>query len=160
VGRTSLALLVALATVAVACGGGPSSYAELRQAAEEEIPGSWGVVLKPPPDDLEPAIGPTDARAAALRIEPPGEVLETLALVPGSAVGVRDDVAAWVVMARDLCFASSKGDLVSSARRDPEDVERCSERNLWVTLVDPMTGERLASLGAYDATGSWVPATG
>ena len=81
-------------------------------------------------------------------------------MVPGSFVGARTETAAWVVFARDLCFAQSKGDLVSSSRRDPNDVQRCSDRNLWVTMVDPMTGKSLASLGAYDETGRWVPARG
>lgn len=124
------------------------------------MPGTWGLVLKPPPGDLEPRVTPARARAIALREDPPGEVVETLALVPGSFVGARQDTAAWVVLARDLCFAQSKGDLVSSSRRDPNDVERCSDRNLWVTLVDPMTGDSLASLGAYDDTGRWAPARG
>lgn len=151
--------MLCLGIVAAACGGDPR-YASQRQAVEEEVPGSWGLMLKPPPDDLEPRISPGRARELALRVEAPDEVLATLALVPGAFVGERVDTPAWVVMARHLCFAQSKGDLVSSARRDPQDVERCSERNLWVEILDPMTGESLASLGAYDTTGRWAPATG
>jgi len=151
-----LALLLSIC--ATGCSGEPS-YAGFRQAVEEEVPGSWGLVLRPPPGDLDPAISPSRARRIALRVDAPGGVLQTLALVPGVIVGTGEDVPAWVVMARNLCFAQSKGDLVSSARRDPEDVERCSERNLWVEVIDPMTGESLASLGAYDDTARWVPAT-
>jgi hypothetical protein len=158
-GRRAAAIVVA-GLVLAACGGDPS-FPRLRQAADEEIPGSWGVILRPPPDDLEPSVSPTRALELALRIEPPAEVFQTLALVDGGALGYgAGDLPAWVVFARNLCFAQSKGDLVSSSRRDPEDVERCSERNLWVEIVDPMTGESLASLGAYDETGSWLPAQG
>jgi hypothetical protein len=157
--RRRVAAAVCLVALSVACAGEPR-YASQRQAVAEEVPGSWGLVLRPPPDDLEPRISPDRARELALRVEAPDEVLATLALVSGAFVGERVDTPAWVVMARHLCFAQSKGDLVSSARRDPQDVERCSERNLWVEILDPMTGESLASLGAYDTSGRWTPATG
>lgn len=153
-----LLIVAAAAVLVVASCSEPPSYGGLRQSAEEEVPGSWGLVLKPPPGDLEPAIGPRRAVRIALRMRAPGEVLETLALVPGSFVGADADVPAWVVLVRNLCFAQNKGDVVSSSRRDPEDVERCNERNLWVEMIDPSTGESLASLGAYDESGSWEPA--
>ena len=152
-------LLAVLSLSAASCSGEPA-YARLRQRAEQDVPGTWGLTLKPPPGDLDPAIGPRRATGLALRVEPEGEVFETLALVPGSFVGSADDIAAWVVFARNLCFAESKGDLVSSSRRDPEDVERCSESNVWVEMIDPMTGESLASLGAYDESGQWLPLRG
>lgn len=146
--------------VASACSSAPGSYPDLRQAAVEEVPGSWGLVLRPPPEDLDPAIAPREARRLALRVRTPGEVFQTLATVPRSFTGDEQDRAAWVVFARNLCFAQSKGDLVSSSRRDPEDVERCSDANLWVEIVDPMTGESLASTSAYDETERWLPAIG
>lgn len=152
-------LLAVLSFIAATCSGEPA-YGRLRQRAEEEVPGTWGLTLKPPPGDLDPAIGPRRATALAFRVEPDGEVFETLALVPGSFVGSADDMVAWVVFARNICFAQSKGDLVSSSRRDPEDVERCSESNVWVEMIDPMTGESLASLGAYDESGQWLPLRG
>jgi hypothetical protein len=152
-------LLAALGSIATSCSGEPA-YARLRQRAEEEVPGTWGLSLKPPPGDLDPAVGPRRAAALAFRIEPEGEVFETLALVPGSFVGSADDTVAWVVFARNVCFAQSKGDLVSSSRRDPEDVDRCSASNVWVEMIDPMTGESLASLGAYDESGQWLPLRG
>jgi hypothetical protein len=151
--------LVALALATVTCGGVQPTYPSLRQSAVEAVPGTWGLVLKPPPTDLAPSVTPARARAIAFAQRPPGAVLETLALVPGSFVGTRHDTPAWVVFARDLCYAQSKGDLVSSSRRDPNDVQRCSDRNIWVTVVDPMTGESLSSLGAYDDSGRWLPAT-
>jgi hypothetical protein len=146
--------------VAAACSGGPASYADQRQAAVEEVPGSWGLVLRPPPRELDPAIAPRQARRLAIRVEAHGEVFQTLATVPRSFTGDERDRAAWVVFARNLCFAQSKGDLVSSARRDPEDVERCSDANLWVEMVDPMTGESLSSTSAYDLTERWLPTVG
>ena len=157
--RRTIALAVALGTLLVACGA-PAPYASLRQTAEQEVPGSWGLVLSPPPSDLAPAITPERARHLAIRIHTDGAIFEPLANVPGSFVGASSARPAWVVFARDLCFAQSKGDLVSSSRRDPRDVERCSDRNLWVTVIDPMTGESLSSLGAYDDSGRWSPATG
>ena len=156
--RTVALVLVAAMTL-VACGSA-APYEDLRQTAEEEVPGSWGLVLSPPPDDLAPAITPERARRLAIRVETPGDVFATLATVPGPFAGASSERPAWVIFARNLCFARSKGDLVSSARRDPRDVERCSERNIWVEVIDPMTGESLASLGAYDHTGRWTPAQG
>jgi hypothetical protein len=155
-----VAFAIGALAVALAACGSSMSYAALRQAVDEDVPGTWGLVLQPPPDDLAPSITPARARAIAFREDPPGDVIETLATVPGSFVGAPTPTPAWVVFARDLCFARSKGDLVSSSRRDPDGVERCSERNLWVTMIDPMTGESLASLGAYDDTGRWVPSRG
>ena len=152
-------VLLSVVLVAFVACAGEAPYAALRQATEEEVPGSWGLVLTPP-GDVGDVIAPERAVALALRVETPGEVVQTLATVPGHVVGERDGVTAWVVIARNLCFARSKGDLVSSARRDPEDVERCSDRNLWVEILDASTGESLASLGAYDETGRWSPAVG
>jgi len=152
---------VALALLVLAgCSGAPSSYPHLRQEVEEEVPGTWGLVLRPPPEDLDPAIAPREARRLAIRIATEGEVFETLATVPHSFTGDQTDRAAWVVFARNLCFAQSKGDLVSSSRRDPEDVERCSNANLWIEMIDPMTGESLSSTSGYDETERWVPAMG
>jgi hypothetical protein len=146
--------------VLAGCSSAPSSYPELRQATEEQVPGTWGLVLRPPPEDLDPAIGPREARRLAIRVQTQGEVFQTLAVVPSSFTGDDEDRAAWVVVARNLCFASSKGDLVSSSRRDPADVERCGDANLWIEIVDPMTGESLSSTSGYDQTERWVPAMG
>lgn len=153
------ALAFALLVLA-ACSSEPASYPELRQSVEEEVPGTWGLVLRPPPEDLEPAVAPRQARRLAIRIETEGEIFQTLAMVPRSFTGDEQDRAAWVVFARNLCFADSKGDLVSSSRRDPEDVERCSDANLWIEMVDPVTGESLASTSGYDESEDWLPATG
>ena len=154
IAAVSLLLLIA------ACSGGSPPYPDLRQRAEEEVPGTWGLILRPPPADLDPAIGPRRAAALAIRVQTDGEVFATLATVPRSFTGGQQDRAAWVVFARDLCFARSKGDLVSSSRRDPEDVERCSDANLWIEIVDPATGESLASASGYDETERWLPMTG
>ena len=157
--RRLVPLVIVASAVLSACGSG-APYASMRQASEQEVPGSWGLVLSPPPSDLSPTVSPERARRIAIRVRTRGDVFETLANVPGMVVGGASPRPAWVVFARDLCFAQSKGDLVSSSRRDPKDVERCSDHDLWVTVVDPMTGESLASLGAYDDTGRWTPATG
>ncbi len=153
-----LPALLALCMLAAACAGEPPAYPHLRQASEEEVPGTWGLTLRPPPDDLDPAITPEEATRLAIRVDVEGEILQTLAIVPGSFVGEPEDVPAWVVIARDLCFASSKGDLVSSSRRDPKDVERCGDANLWIEMVDPITGESLASTSGYDLSEIWTPA--
>ena len=153
------ALPIALLVVA-ACSGASPSYPDLRQSAEEEVPGTWGLVLSPPPEDLDPAIAPDEARRLAIRVETEGELFQTLATVPRAFTGDELDPAAWVVFARNLCFASSKGDLVSSSRRDPEDVERCGDANLWIEIVDPMTGESLSSTSGYDQTEHWLPTMG
>lgn len=154
------AVALAVFVLLVACSGGPPAYPELRQRLEQEVPGTWGLVLRPPPRDLDPAVGPAEARRLAIRVQTEGEVFQALATVPGSFTGDLGDRPAWVVFARNLCFATSKGDLVSSSRRDPEDVERCSDANLWIEIVDPMTGESLSSTSGYDPTERWTPATG
>jgi hypothetical protein len=151
---------VPLLLVLVGCSGGPPPYAELRQATEEEVPGTWGLLLKPPPGDLEPSIGPGRAASLAIRVKTDGEVFEVLAMVPHSFTGGGEDRPAWVVFARNLCFAASKGELVSSSRRDPKDVQRCSDANLWIEMIDPMTGESLSSTSGYDETGRWTPTLG
>ena len=156
-GRLAAALLLAVLLLA-SCSGSPQPYAELRQAEREEVPGTWGLVLSPPPSDLAPAISPRRAERLAIRVRTDGDVFATLATVPAAFVGTQADAPAWVVFARDLCFASSKGELVSSSRRDPNDVERCSDANLWIELVDPATGESLASASGYDLSERWLPA--
>lgn len=159
-----------LAAVGVAAGAflprGEPAFASARQAREQEIPGTWGLVLRPPAPDFTPDVTPQRAwdLAVPAGAVPPGEVLRTLALVPRSFVetasgpAAREGVPAWVFVFRHLCFAAAKGELVSSSRRDPSKVPpRCTESNLWVEVIDARTG-RMGSVSGYDGSGAWTPA--
>ena len=159
-----LAHLTVILTVLTACASQPAPYPAMRQTREQEVPGTFGFRLRPP-GDAEVEVSPERAVGIAMRGgEAPGKALVSLATVDGAFVARADrpagDVTAWVVAIRNLCFASQKGDLVSSSRRDPEDVERCGDANLWITVVDPSTGETLSAVSGYDAGLTWEPATG
>jgi hypothetical protein len=148
----------------MACSGSPTPYAAYRQTSAQEVPGTWGLTLAPPGDG-EIRISPERAvKIAMWGGTPPGAVLESLATVPSSWVSTDGhrgaDPTAWVVVIRNLCFASQKGELVSSSRRDPRNVERCDEHDLWATVIDPRTGTTLSSTSGYDLSGRWAPAVG
>ena len=170
--RSRAILAVALVTVtALVVGGaslllrdGQAPYASFRLAREEEIPGSLGFILEPPPEAFRPSISPAEAMriaAGAARQPPPG-VDEVLASVPSALVGASgtDQIAVWVLIARKLCYFASKGDVVSSARSAPADQElpACTRKNLSAVLVDARTGMALAAIRGYDLTGNWKPA--
>jgi hypothetical protein len=137
------------------------SYAELRQAARQRIPGALGFVLDPPPHDFEPAIAPARAKHIGTY---GGRALETAVLtlaivrdqfqpgVRGGGVGE----PAWVVVTRGICIRSFKGELVASSRH-PETRGLCTAKNLWLDVVDPDTGERVQGLRGYDESERWAP---
>ena len=138
------------------------SYASLRLGREEEIPGSLGFFLEPPPDEFEPAISPETARKVAAGTSPPPPgVREALASVPEVMLGTGDrgDVMVWAVVARKICYFDNKGDLVSSSRSAPAEAElpTCTRKNISVVLVDARTGKALAAIRGYDLSGTWVP---
>jgi len=136
----------------------PPSYAALRQAKEETIPGTWGVILEPPPADLEPSLGPAKAFDIAAAGDTPEKVTRSLALVRDEGNGI-EGRPAWVFIARDLCFLSNKGELVASSRR-PVEPERCTDKNLAIEAIDAKTGEPFMVTSGYDETERWATATG
>lgn len=155
------ALLVGLGAATVFRARAPS-YASLRLAREEEIPGSLGFFLEPPPGGFDPAVSPEEAKkVAAGSRPPPAGVLEALASVPSALLGTGDhgDVMVWAVAARGICYFDNKGDLVSSSRSAPrsEELPSCTRKNLSVVLVDARTGKALAAIRGYDLSGTWVP---
>ncbi len=136
------------------------AFAQLRQSSEEEVPGSFGLILKPPPSGFDPAISPSEAQQVASQGRPaPGPVFLTLASVGGFYTGQRADSPQWLIMVRNLCYPGEKGELVSGSRH-LGDTKNCSMNNLWIQIVDPTTGDRVAVLRAYDTTAAWLPATG
>ena len=140
----------------------PPAYAALRQSRIEDVPGSFGLTMKPPPGGFDPAISPGQAlQIASQGREAPGPVFLTLASVPGFFTGSSDDSPQWLIIVRNLCYPAEKGELVSSSRRPPQNQgSKCSMRNLWIQIVNPTSGDRTAVVSAYDPTAAWVPATG
>jgi hypothetical protein len=133
------------------------TYASLRQARSETVPGTFGFVLSPPPAEFSPSVSPTQALHAAVPAgqTPPGAVMWTLADVPP----LYADGPSWVFVFRNLCFVSNKGDIVSPAR-SPGGPPVCTPDNLYVEVVDASTGKVVSSETGYDASSAWTPAIG
>jgi hypothetical protein len=144
-------LAVISLVVGVSCSHGPDTFGALRQATVEAVPGTLGYQLEPV-GDFRPEIAP-DADYAALTERTDGRVMVTLATVHDIDYGTRWGPA-WVFFARDMCFATSKGDLVSPGRsgNDP-----CSDANMWVQVIDANSGASLGSFSAYDGSERWTP---
>ena len=143
---------IALCLVAgVSCSHGPDTFGALRQATVEAIPGTFSYELEPV-GGFRPEVAP-DADYRSLARRTTGTVMVTLATVHDTDFGTVWGPA-WVFFARDVCFATSKGDVVSPARsgNDP-----CSDANMWVQVIDANSGATLGSFAAYDGSGRWVP---
>jgi hypothetical protein len=134
-----------------ACAREPDAYGPLRQETAQEIPGTFSFLLEPV-GDFRPSFDPAPAYAELLE-RAPGGVTITLATVHDTDFGTTWGPA-WVLFARDVCFATSKGDVVSPARsgNDP-----CGDANMWVRVIDASEGRSLGSFSAYDGTTTWVP---
>jgi hypothetical protein len=159
--------IVVLAVVAFAIGRRPKpapapTFPTLRQAQVEEVPGTFGLVLRPPPSSFNPNISPVQAlQIASQGQKAPGPVFLTLASVPGMYTGQAIDTPMWVIIVRNLCYPSQKGELVSSSRRKPQNrVSNCSMRNLWIQVEDPTTGKRVSVVAGFDPTANWQPTLG
>jgi len=96
-----------------------------------------------------------------VRRPPPGGVVQALAVVSSPYARPSDESPAWVIVGRGVCDASSKGDVVSVGRSDPETGRLpCTDDNLLMAVVDAQTARLVAVYRAYDVTGSWKPAQG
>jgi hypothetical protein len=148
-----MVILVSMAAlfVGTACAAEPDRYAPLRQATTQPIPGTFSFVLEPV-GDFRPSFDP-DPEYAELVERAPSGVTITLATVHDTDFGTTWGPA-WVLFARDICFATSKGDVVSPARSGNEP---CSDANMWVRVIDASDGSSLGSFTAYDGTTTWVP---
>jgi hypothetical protein len=159
-------LVAVLAVVVVAAAGTawfvlrPAAYASLRLARSQELPGTFGASVDPLSRWFDPSVTPARALAIVKGQAVPARAKEVLAAVPPATLRAAGgpSTPAWVILTPGLCFASNKGDLVSSSRRDPSSVSRCSDRNMWVVMVNAESGKMIGSMSAYDATGSWSPA--
>jgi succinate dehydrogenase/fumarate reductase flavoprotein subunit len=61
----------------------------MRQSRVQEVPGTFGLILRPPPNGFDPAISPAQAVGIASQgRKAPGPVYVTLASVPGFFTGV------------------------------------------------------------------------
>jgi hypothetical protein len=154
-------LVVGGTSLWVARGSRPLSYASFRQARAQELPGTLGVTLMPPPDGFRPAVTPGEAYREVVRRPTPGGVVQALAVVSSPYARPSDESPAWVIVGRGVCDASSKGDVVSVGRSDPETGRLpCTDDNLLMAVVDAQTARLVAVYHAYDVTGSWKPAQG
>ncbi len=126
----------------------PPSYAELRQTAVQQLPGSLGFEIAPPPDGFEPAVTPERARVQGTYGE---EAYRTAVLSLATARDVYEGISgpAWVVLTRGICIADFKGELVQASRH-PNRQGICDERNLWFEMIDASTGESLMRTRGYD----------
>jgi hypothetical protein len=136
---------------AASCAHGADTFGPLRQARVEPVPGTLSYELEPV-GDYRPQVAP-NADYTALARRTPGTVTVTLATVHDTDFGTRWGPA-WVFFARDVCFATSKGDVVSPARSGNE---ACTDANMWVQAIDATSGATLGSFTAYDGSGRWVP---
>ena len=144
-------LAVAGTSLWVERASGPTSYASFRQARAQEVPGTLGVTLMPPPDDFRPAVTPQEAYRAVVRRPAPGGIVQALAVVSSPYARSSDEIPAWVIVGRGVCDASSKGDVVSVGRSNPEaGCLPCTDDNLLMAVVDARTG-RLAAAGPATA---------
>ena len=146
-----IAIWLATLIAGTACAGEPDAYGPLRQQTTQPIPGTLSFVLEPV-GDFRPSFDP-DAAYANLVERAPGRVTITLATVHDTDFGTTLGPA-WVLFARDVCFAASKGDIVSPARSGND---ACGDANLWVQVIDAGDGRSLGSFTAYDGTTTWVP---
>jgi hypothetical protein len=96
---------------------------------------------------------------AVVRRPPPGGIVQALAVVSSPYARPSDASPAWVIVGRGVCDASSKGDVVSVGRSDPEAGRLpCTDDNLLMAVVDARTGRLVGVYHAYDVTGVWKPA--
>jgi hypothetical protein len=149
IARRSIVILFVLA--ATSCAHAPDRFEPLRQATVEAVPGTLSYELEPV-GDYRPRVAP-DADYTALTQRTPGTVTVTLATVHDTDFGTRWGPA-WVFFARDVCFATSKGDVVSPARSGND---ACTDANMWVQAIDATSGATLGSFTAYDGSERWVP---
>jgi len=160
-------LLVVVLVVVVVTGGSAAwfllrspAYASMRVIRSQELPGTFGASVDPLSRWFDPSITPARALSIVQGQAVPARAETMLAAVPPATLRATagPSTPAWVIVTRGLCFASNKGDLVSSSRRNPSSVSRCSDRNMWVVMVNAESGRTIGSMSAYDATGSWSPA--
>jgi hypothetical protein len=154
--------VVALA-LAAACGSrGP--YASYSVDRSQGLPGYPGFTMEPP-GSVKVSVTPRQAIGVAAPKAPASNVIVTLARVPSSFVtqpAAGSTTPVWVVLVRDSCFASSKGELVSGSRqaaagnRPPS----CTKENIWAAMVSVDHASIVGGIPGYDVTGSWRPATG
>ena len=144
-------VVVLFVLVATSCSRAPDPFEPLRQATVEAVPGTLSYELVPV-GNYRPEVAP-DADYTALAKRTPGTVTVTLATVHDTDFGTRWGPA-WVFFARDVCFATSKGDVVSPARSGNE---ACTDANMWVQAIDATNGATLGSFTAYDGSERWTP---
>ena len=159
--------LVAIFAVVVVTAGGVTwfllrspAYASMRVTRSQELPGTFGGSVDPPSRWFHPSVTPERALAIVQGQAVPARAKEMLASIPPATLRATGgpSTPAWVIVTPGLCFSSNKGDLVSSSRRKPSSVSRCSDRNMWVVMVNAESGKMIGSMSAYDTTGSWEPA--
>jgi hypothetical protein len=158
--------IVVLASAALggwlATAQGRPAFAALRQSRDQVIPGTLEYVLEPPPSGFDPVVTPARAvRVGAAATMPKDvDISLSLALVRNDLGGTGTAVGpAWVEVAHGVCFFTSKGALVSSARTGGNR-NACTASNVWVQVVDATSGRTLLTTSGFDGTRSWRPSVG
>jgi hypothetical protein len=148
----------------VGCGSsGP--YSSLAQSRTEDLPGAPGFTLSPP-GSVSVSVTPQRAISVAAPKAPSKNVVVSLARVPSGYVTKPAAGSAttpvWVVMVRDSCYASAKGELVSASRKGAGGTRppSCTEDNIWAAMVDVRSGSIVGGVPGYDVSGNWRPSVG
>ena len=147
-----MALAVVIVTVAILLWPRSAPFQELRQASVQEIPGTLGYAVQPPPEGLDPSLTPSDVEDRFPADG--GEVQVALA----SVLDVyRNEVlgSGWVLVARGVCLRNQKGELVSDARGGGGAL-RCTRDTIWLLGVDAESGEPFVGLAGHDAARTWT----
>jgi hypothetical protein len=137
-----------------------AAYASLRLAREQLVPGTLDVFLEPAPPEYRPAVTPTAAYRSRASAHTSHDVSVSLAMVRQGLpqVGpVRRAGPAWIVVNHDVCYFASKGDLISPARASGGKRDGCTEKNLFIQVLDARTGDQLFTIGGFDTSGRWAP---
>jgi hypothetical protein len=136
------------------------AYASLRLARQQLVPGTLDVFLEPAPVDFRPIVSPSEAYRDRAAAHTSHDVSVSLAVVRQGLpeVGpVRRAGPAWIVVNHDVCYFTSKGDLISPARASGGERDGCTPRNLFIQVLDARTGDQLFTIGGFDTSGNWSP---
>jgi hypothetical protein len=139
---------------------GGTTYPSLRQAGEELVPGTLDVYLEPAPASFSPRLTPAAAYDERAAPHARHDVSMTLAFVRQGLPelgNVRRAGPAWVVVNHDVCYFTSKGDLISPARATGGRRDGCTQKNLFLQVLDAGTGDQLFTVGGFDPSGRWAP---
>jgi hypothetical protein len=156
--------LGALTIVALTCCGSHGPYAAYSQSHTQGLPGDPSFTLEPP-GSVTVSVTPKQAIAVAAPKAPTPNVSVTLARIPSGFTtepAQESTTPVWVVLVRDSCFASAKGEIVSGSRKEASGNRSpsCTDENLWAAIVSLRSAAIVGGVPGFDVSGSWRPAVG